>query len=850
MAGATDTLPLIRTKLQRPRLPGDLIRRRRLLDRLHAGSARKLTLISAMAGTGKTTLLAQWLEDCPQPSAWLSLDEHDNDRIVFLTYLCSAIQTVFPHACERVLDFASALQPPPARVIIASIINELEGLFADPSQEGGRSPNGLILALDDYHHITEPVIDEILSSLVDHLPQGVHLVISTRTDPRLPLAGWRARREMTEVRSVDLRFTSKEAHTFLEGTTGRELDSETIRLLESKTEGWVVGLRLAALSLRTRPDDQAFVQDFKGTSSDLVVEYLLTEVLARQSAEIQDFVLRTSVPDRFCAPLCKTLTELSAAKSQEIIEWIARANLFLVPLDEEGGWYRYHHLFRDLLRHELRQQISTADISGMHIRAGAWFAQKGLIDEALHHFLTADDTAAAVDLVARHRHALTNRAQWARLDQYLRMFSPDIWDQYPDLLMLRAWLLYHRGRWAELPAALQRLEAALPRAFLSPKEASHLQGEISVLRSLLLYHAVDPNSALASAQQALEKTPREFWAARILARLMLAGVLQMKGDSNQAYAAIYRGFEEEQTQSSAFKAMLVMTACYAHWLNADLQGMAQAASQCITFCQQSDSRQILNYGHYHLGRVCYQQNDLAAAEQHFATIVEQPYLNYGDCYAHSACGLALTHQAQGRPDKARAVTESALTFMLETGNTSLLPVVQSFQAELALREGQSAMAGQWAAQVDPIPPLTPMVELFSPHLTLVKVWMAQDTPASRGRAADLLNTTRAFVETTHNTRFLIEVLALQALLNDAQGEPQTALELLRKAVALAEPGGFIRLFVDLGPPMAQLLAQLHRYGSVALDYLARILDSVPGPGDSKAFRWSIAPCRASDPSRT
>jgi LuxR family maltose regulon positive regulatory protein len=817
-----EAFTLIRTKLQRPRLPGDLIPRRRLLDRLHAGSDRKLTLISAMAGTGKTTLLVQWLEECPQPSAWLSLDEHDNDRMVFLTYLCSAIQTAFPHACKKVLDFASAVQTPPTRDIIAAIVNELDDLFSAPPQEGDQTANSLVLALDDYHTITEPAIHEILASLIEHLPQGLHLALAARADPRLPLAAWRARREMTEVRSADLRFTSEEAHAFLEATAGRELNPETIRLLEDKTEGWAVGLRLAALSMRTRANDEAFVQGFKGTSSDLIVEFLASEVLARQSEEIQDFVLRTSILDRFCAPLCEALTEVSATKSQEIVAWIAGANLFLVPLDEEDGWYRYHHLFRDILWHELRRCTSAADISALHARAGDWFAQNGLIDEALHHFMAADEAAAAVALVARHRHDLTNRARWARLDQYLRMFPPDTLDQYPDLLMLRAWLLYHRGRWVELPAALQRLEAALSQTSLPPEKVNHLQGEMSALYSLLFYHAVDPENTMAHAQRALKRTPREAWAVRILARLHLAGVFQMKGDSNQTYAAIYRGFEEEETHSNAFKAVLLLTVCFPHWLDADLHSMAQAASQCIALSQQSNIPQILNYGHSNLGRVCYQHNDLAAAEQHFTPGVEQPYLNYSDCFSHSACGLALTYQAQGRPDKARAVVESAMAFMLETGNTTFLPLIQSLQAEIALRQGQIAKAGQWAARVDPIPPMTPVWGLFSPHLTLVRIWLAQDSSASRGQAAVLLGEFRQFVEATHNTRFQIEALALQALIHQREGDEPASLTVLEQAIALAEPGGFIRLFVDLGSQLARLLAELHRRDA-ASEYITRIL---------------------------
>jgi LuxR family maltose regulon positive regulatory protein len=846
---------LIRTKLRHPRLPEDLVPRPRLLDRLHAGSDRKLTLISAMAGAGKTTLVAQWLEECSQPSAWLSLDERDNDPIVFLSYLCGAIRTVFPSACENSLGFLKAPHTPPTRVFIASIINELDELVEDssqslapppeagggsaaPSQAGGPSAKGMILALDDYHTITEPAIHEILSSLIEHLPQGMHLALATRTDPRLPLAGWRARRQMTEIRSLDLRFTSEEAHAFLEGTTGRELNRETIRLLESKTEGWVVGLRLAALSLRTRPNGEAFVQGFKGTSSDLVVEYLLGEVLARQSAEIQDFVLRTSVLDRFCASLSEALTGVSAAKSQEIIEWVARANLFLVPLDQEGGWYRYHHLFRDVLRHKLKQQYSPAEISRMQARAAAWFAENGLVDEALDRFLAADDRSAAAALVARHRTEMLNQAQWSRLERWTRRFSADIIDQHPDILMLKTWLLYHHTRYAELPASLERLEASLARVPLAPVTVDQLQGEIDALRSLLAYLAVDAKATIVYAQGSLERTRPDLWIVRSLARLTLALALQMRGDLRDAYAAIYDGFAQEEVSDPEFKATLLLTACFVYWMAADLQGLAQAAVQCIAQSQDAESPEIGNYGHYHLGSARYQHNDLAGAERHFSTVCQQPYRNYGDCLVYGTCGLALTRQAQGHPEEARAAAKSAVNFMLETGNTTLLAEAQALQAELALMQGKIATASRWAAQLDPVPPLSPVYGFFSQHLTLVKILLAQDTPASWGRAADLLGQLQAFFESTHNTRFSIEVLALQALLQDRRGEQETALELIEQAVALAEPGGFIRLFVDLGPSLKRLLDRLRRQG-VAPNYITQILNAFEMMEDEDAKSSSL-----------
>jgi LuxR family maltose regulon positive regulatory protein len=434
------------------------------------------------------------------------------------------------------------------------------------------------------------------------------------------------------------------------------------------------------------------------------------------------------------------------------------------------------------------------------------------------------------------------------LDQYLRQFSPYILDQHPELLMLRAWLIYHRGRWLELPVVLQRIEAALDQTSLPLEEAGHLLGEINALRSLQYYHAVDPERALAHAQQALVMTPPEAWAARILARLHMAAVLQMRGDANQAYAALYSGFEEEETQSDAFKAVLLLTVCLVHWVVADLQGMEQAANQCIRLSQQSGALQILNYGYYNLGRVRYQQDDLAAAEELFTPSVQQPYLNYGDCYSYGVCGLALTLQALGRPEEAQAVIESAMAFMLETGNTTFMPVVQALQAEIALRQGQVATASQWATHLDPIPPLTPIWGVFSPHLTLARVWLAQDTPASREQAASLLADIRRFTKSTHNTRFLIEALALQALVLHTEDDEPAALAVLQEAVTLAEPGGFIRLFVDLGSGLVPLLSQL-RQQDLAPEYITQILVALEATdvGKPTAAKLSVRPLPLIEP---
>ncbi|MCB0165669.1 MAG: hypothetical protein KDI79_15670 [Anaerolineae bacterium] len=816
--------PLIQTKLYRPQIHTDLVERTSLMELLDSQHNRLFLLVSAPAGFGKTTLVSQWLDrgsgTAACPAAWLSLDDNDNNLIVFLNYFIAAIQTLFPKGCSTSQNLLAAPHTPSPDYLTSTLINEI----TDLSKE-------FLLILDDYHLLTNRDIHDFVSMLLQHAPPSLHLVIISRQDLPFSVSRLRATQRMTEVRLANLRFTHAEIQTYLKLSLGVEVSPETVSVLVKRTEGWAVGLRLACLALRAQDDRADFIETFHGTHR-YIMEYLIDEVLSHQPQRIQTFLLSTAILDRFCAPLCDALLETiprsddhEQPASREILAQLARDNLFIVSLDHHGEWFRYHHLFKELLWHKLKAETSPAQQAALQTAAGAWLDQNDFAEEALRHYFAVNDTAAAARLVARQRYALLNQTQWPLLEQRLHQFSPDILDQYPNLLMLKTWLLYHRSKYPELPAALQQLETALDQSTLTSEEINYLQGEISTLHSLLYILAVDPKSAVAHARRAVEQTRRELWIVRILARLCLALGLQMMGDTNQAYAAIYGGFEEEEIQSNHFKASLVVTVCFVHWMVTDLQEMAQAAKQSIKLSQEAGSPYILNWGHFYLGLAYYQQNDLTAAERHFAAVVQQPYLAYGDCYSYSACGLALTHQVRGQPNEARMVLESATAFFLETGNTILMALIQAFQAEISLQQGQVVAASQWAAYLDPIPPFTMIYGFFWPHLTLVKIWLAQDTPAARQQAADLLEKAKEFVETTHNTRFLIEALALQALLNETQGQSRTAVELLDQALALAQPGGFIRLFVDLGPPLARLLARINSQHSGRQKYIRRLLDA-------------------------
>ena len=380
----------------------DLIHRPSLKERLDSGWDRPLILVAAPAGFGKSTLLSAWLEACDCPNAWLSLDEHDNDLGVFLAYFLGAVRTIFPNALTATQALLSGVNLPPLTVIARSLLNELDALERD-----------FVLVLDDYHLISEQSVHDLLSALLQHPPHRMHLVIATRQDPPLPLRLLRARAQVTEIRGHDLRFSAPEIAQFMEQTLGAPLTDEAIAVLAEKTEGWAAGLRLATLTLRYSGEIDGQIARLHAENR-FVMDYLINEVQSHVPPAIQSFLLKTAILDRLCGPLCLEVIGPDSAECQPqtCLEWLEQSGMFTTALDTQGQWYRYHHLFRELLRARLMQQSSADEIAALHLRASAWFARNGFIEEALHHALAGQDTAAAVRLVAQHRHALMNDEQW------------------------------------------------------------------------------------------------------------------------------------------------------------------------------------------------------------------------------------------------------------------------------------------------------------------------------------------------------------------------------------------------------------------------------------------------------
>jgi LuxR family maltose regulon positive regulatory protein len=445
-------MPILATKLYMPRLRPNVVSRPRLLERLNEGLHRNLTLISAPAGFGKTTLVSAWVQGLERPTAWLSLDEGENDLTAFLTYLVAALQMIAPNIGAGVLGALHSPQPPPVESILTTLLNDLATI-----------PDHFILILDDYHVLDAKPVDQALTYLVEHQPPQMHLVIATREDPQLPLARLRGRGHLTELRATDLRFTLSEAAKFLNLVMGLDLSAEDIAALERRTEGWIAGLQLAALSMLGHEDATSFIQAFTG-SHHFVLDYLLEEVLGQQDVRVQTFLLRTSILDRMTGPLCDAVLMDTSSSGQATLEYLERANLFIVPLDNERQWYRYHHLFAELLRQRLHATTvsSTGDernlIAEMHLRASAWYEGHSLELEAFQHAVAAQDIESATRLVEGKGIPMYFRGAVAPVLSWLKSLPTMELDARPSLWVIYASVLLFVGQILPSSRSSRRLQ--------------------------------------------------------------------------------------------------------------------------------------------------------------------------------------------------------------------------------------------------------------------------------------------------------------------------------------------------------------------------------------------------------
>ena len=837
---------LLESKYRVPTRRPNAVARPRLAERLSAASQSELTVLSAPAGFGKTTALTEWLATVPAEAsfiAWLSLDHRDNDPALFWTYVVTAMQT----ATDGVGEGASqmlASSSPPTEAALAALLNDL-----------GKLPKDLLLVLDDYHLIEAPEVHDGMAFILEQQPPQLHLAVATRADPPLALARMRARGQLFEVRAADLRFTAEESEAYLNGPMGLGLSEGDVAALGGRTEGWIAALQLAALSMQGREDVSAFIAGFAGDDR-YIVDYLVEEVLVRQRADVRDFLLTTSVLERLTGPLCDAVTGRAGGTAALVA--LERANLVLVSLDDRRQWYRYHHLFADVLRAHLLEELGD-EVAELHRRASAWFEASGDTSQAISHALEGDDWARAADLMELVMPVIRRERREAEFARWVRALPDEVVRVRPVLgiafvgALARVWdftavrerladiersVRSEDGTWAEQP----------PPGLVVVDEDGYrsLPASIEMYRAALALARSDLDGTLAHAREALSLTPPDDDVTRAAAGALAGLASWSTGDLAGAHAAY--------TQTVAGLAGV--------GLLADVLGC------CITLGdirrtqgQLGDAMRNYQWAldlagtkpggvplqgtadmHVAIAEVLLERDDLAAAAEHLAIserlgehngLAQNPY--------RWRVVTARLREAEGDLDVALELLDEAVRVYAGDYSPNVRPV-PAVRARLRLRRGELGHAGAWARdqQLCAGDELSYLREYE--HLTLARLLLAryhaERDDTALDEALSLLGRLLPAAVEGERGGSVIEVLVLQALAHHARRDLPAALGALKRAVTLAEPEGYVRVFADEGPPMAGLLKTLTERES-ARGYVRRVLSAVIGtehrPADATAL---------------
>ncbi|HSL46857.1 MAG TPA: LuxR C-terminal-related transcriptional regulator [Anaerolineales bacterium] len=809
---------VLATKLYIPPPPPKAVVRTRLRDRmeraLSAGS--KLTLISAPAGFGKTTLVTEWIASGGRPAAWLSLDERDNNVARFLIYIISALQEISPNLGEGLLDVIRASQPLPMESILTELLNQIAAI-----------PDDFILVLDDYHLTDARTIDETLTFIVEHLPAQMHLVITTREDPALPIPRLRARNRLMELRAADLRFTPSEAAEFLNQVMDLGLSADDVAALESRTEGWIAGLQLAALSMKGNKDVTGFIQAFAGDHR-YIVDYLVEEVLRRQSEDIRSFLLQTSILERLNGSLCDAVIEnhpegTSQPRSKARLESLQRGNLFLIPLDDKREWYRYHHLFADVLRmHLMTEQPDRID--SLHRRASEWFEKNGSANDAVRHALAARDfsrTAGLAETTWQKMHDSFQSATWLG---WVKELPEELIRTRPVLCTQIAWALMdaHEVDASEsrLRDAERRLEGSSDEMVIVEKEQFRsLRARIAFARAYNAQTRRDIVSAIKYAELVLELIPEENQSLRSQASAILGATYLINGDLDAACRSMDEWIANSLKVGNYFSAF-----AYAMVEKADIlaaQGHLREAlrtyQQALQLASKHDSRVLRVMAHPYLGMsvLYHEMGDDKAAEQHFQKSHELASLHRSVDWAYRECiAQARLNESAGDLDAAIDLLEEGKSFYIKTLMPHTRPL-DAIKARIYLKQGQLSKAEEWVNKQG----LSVDDELIYfrefEHIVLARVLLAQyQNNRDEHVILQSLNLLERLLKAAEDKKRLgsmLQILVTQALAYQAKGDTSSAQASLERALTLAQPEGYFRIFVDEGEPVRLLLLDLRRF---------------------------------------
>ena len=829
--------PLLETKLYIPRWRPGLVSRPRLIERLDQVIERKLTLVSAPAGFGKTTMLAEWLAASPaseRPAAWVSLDQSDNDPALFWAYFIAALQTVRSGVGENALSLLHSPQPPPIESVLTILINDINAIQDD-----------FALILDDYHVIDAEPVHSAVTFLVDHLPPQMHLLIASRADPQLPLSRLRGRGELAELRAADLRFTPGEAAAFLNEAMGLELSSGDVAALETRTEGWIAGLQLAALSMQRREDVPGFIRTFAGDDR-YIVDYLVEEVLQRQPERVRSFLLQTSVLDRLSGSLCDAVTDREDGKG--MLEALERGNLFVVPLDDKRQWYRYHHLFGDVLHaHSMKEQPDQVPVR--HRRASEWYEHNGMPADAVRHALAGEDFERAAGLVELAALPMLGSSQEPTLLGWLKALPDEIFRARPVLSVYYAFVsfvgegleaaearLRDAERWLDPTADTSgRPEApSVEMVVVDEERLKSLPGSIALARA---YHAGalgDVPGTVKYARRALDLLPEGDHLGRGTAAAFLGIASWTSGDLEAAHRTFAHGMASYQMAGTI--PWVIMGAL----VLADIRAAQGRLHEAVRTYEQSlrlateQGEPVWGTADLYVGmsELHRERDDLEAATQQLLRSKELgEHAGMPENQHRWYVSMARIKEAHGDLDGALDLLDEAERLYIRGPNPDVRPIA-ALKTQVWVVQGRVAEALGWVRErglsVDD--DLSYLREFE--HITLARVLIARHKSDREDRsireAMGLLERLLKAAEDGERTRSVIEILLLHALAHDAQGDIPRALEPLERALTLAEPEGYVRIFVDEGEAMRNILRHAAARG-MASSHTQRLLTAFDKP---------------------
>lgn len=865
--------PVLATKLYIPPPPPKVVVRTRLIERLNEGlsAGGKLTLISAPAGFGKTTLIAEWVATlAPNPSpnergegvrvAWLSLDEGDSDLRRFLTYLVAALQNVTSKIGAGVLESLEDSQPP-IEPFLTALLNDITTIGGDPSTRPvGQPGQGFVLVLDDYHMIDAKAVDLALTFLVEHLPPLMNLVITTREDPALPIPRLRARRQLIELRAADLRFTPSEAAEFLNQIMELHLSVEEVAALEDRTEGWIAGLQLAALSIQRHRDVAGFIQAFSGDNR-YIVDYLIEEVLKHQPDSVRSFLLQTCILDRLNGSLCDAVT--GQAEGSARLEILQRGNFFIIPLDDKRQWYRYHHLFADVLRmHLMAEQPDEVPI--LHKRASEWYEQNGLVVDAIHHALAGSDferAAGLIELAAPDMHRDRQEAMvlgWLKaLPEELFRARPVLSIQYVGTIMSNGGVegvearLWDAERWLDM--IKDRHERPAEMVVVNEEEFRRLPGAIAMYHAALALARGDVPETVRYGQRVLDLVPEDDHLGRGGAFGLMGLALWTKGDLETAHRTFGEGMAQLQISGNISDAVGgVLALADIRITQGRLHDAMRTYERALQLARENGTPTLRGTADMYVGmsELEREHNDLQAAAQLLLRSQEQgEHTGFPQHPYRWRVAMARLREAQGDLDGAVNLLDEAEPLYVSDFFPNVRPVA-ALKARVWVAQGRLSEALGWAREHGLFPEDSLSYLREFEHITLARILLGQyksdHSESPLREAIGLLEHLLRAAEEGERKGSAIEILALQALADQLQDDIPVALTCLERALTLAEPEGYVRMFLDEGASMEQLLREAARRG-ILPGYTDRLLSAFDAERPMSADESPLLKTPASQP---